>query len=86
MIQNSEFSKNNKYCLFGLIIHRGNSLRRGHYFSIVNRDKKWYECNDNSIVELNGFTQNGYIFFDKVDRDNMNRNGYLFFYRKIYSL
>ena len=83
MIKNVEYTENNKYTLFGFIIHKGKYLKKGHYFSIVKRDKIWYECNDNSITELKGFSLDGYIFFDKIDLDEMNRNGYLFFYRKI---
>ena len=85
MLKNSEYSKENKFSLFGIIIHKGKYLRQGHYFSIVKRDKKWYICNDNVITELKASSQNGYIYFDKIDLEHMNRNGYLFFYRKIYS-
>lgn len=86
MLKKSEYSNDNKYTIFGLIIHKGKYLRQGHYFSIVKRDKKWYICNDKAIMELNAFSSNGYTFFDKVDLELMNRNGYLFFYRKINSL
>ena len=83
MLKNSEYSKENKYSLFGIIIHKGKYLRQGHYYSIVKRDKKWYICNDNVIKELIEFSQEEYIFFDKVDLAHMNKNGYLFFYRKL---
>ena len=85
MLKNTEYSKNNKYALFGFIMHKGSSLHRGHYFSIVKRDKKWYLCNDNIVNELDSYSENGYIFFDNIDKKYSNKNGYLFFYRNIYS-
>ena len=86
IIENSEYSKNNKYSLFGIIVHKGKYLNEGHYFSIVSRNKKWYQCNDNKIVELKGYSSNGYIFFDNINKETTDKNGYLFFYRKIYSM
>ena len=86
-MQNNEYCKNTKYFLFGMTIHEGHSLRSGHYFSIVKRNNKWYQCNDNKIIELKPYVteQNGYIFFDKIDKQNIFRNGYLLFYRIINS-
>lgn len=68
-----------------MAIHLGQNLRSGHYFSIVRRNNKWYQCNDNKIIELKQYIneQNGYLLFDKIDKENILRNGYLFFYRKI---
>ena len=82
-MKNNLNSKDNRYSLFAFIIHYGKHLTRGHYISIIQRNDKWYECNDNLITELNAFTEDGYIIFDKVDKETMNKNGYLFFYRKI---
>ena len=81
-MKNSENLKEANYSLFGIIIHKGIFLKRGHYYSIVKRNKRWYICNDDVIEELKTYTQNEFIFFDKVDIDHMNKNGYLFFYRK----
>ena len=77
LLQNSENFKNTKYILFGMSLHEGHSLRSGHYFSVVRRNNKWYQCNDNKIIELKPYIteQNGYIFFDKVDKQNIFRNG-----------
>ena len=86
ILKNSGNSKEINYSLFAIIIHKGKFLKQGNYYSIVQRNKKWYICNDDVIKELNAYTQNEYIFFDKVDTNHMNRNGYLFFYRKIDSL
>jgi len=83
MLENSKDKNNFKYSLFGFIIHKGKHLHKGHYISIVKRDEKWYLCNDNIITELNAAFSGEYIFFDKIDIDETNRNGYLFFYRKI---
>ena len=85
MLKNCENKKDIKYSLFGFIIHKGNNLHKGHYISIVKRDKKWYLCNDSEITEMKASLSNEYIFFDKIDMDETNRNGYLFFYRKINS-
>ena len=86
--QNTEYCKYTKYTLFGMTIHLGRTLRSGHYYSIVRRNNKWYQCNDNKITELKSYKseKNGYILFDKIDKDNIFHNGYLFFYRKINSL
>ena len=85
MLINSENKNDTKYSLFGFIIHKGNNLHKGHYISIVKREKKWYLCNDSKITEINPSFSNEYIFFDKIDIDVTNRNGYLFFYRKLNS-
>ena len=81
-MKNSENLKETNYSLFGIIIHKGKFLKRGHYYSIVKRNKRWYICNDDVIEELKTYTQNEFIFFDKVDIEHMKKNGYLFFYRK----
>jgi len=84
ILQKNEYCKNTKYSLFGIAIHEGHFLKGGHYFSIVTRNNKWYECNDNKIIELKPYiNENGYILFDKIDKSNVFRNGYLFFYRRI---
>ena len=86
--QNYEYCKNTKYVIFGMTIHLGHNLRRGHYYSIVRRNNIWYQCNDNKIKELKSVIDNetGYLLFDKIDKESILRNGYLFFYRKIYSV
>jgi ubiquitin C-terminal hydrolase len=86
--QNNEYCKNTKYILFGMAIHLGQTLRRGHYYSIIRRDNKWYQFDDNKIKELKLEInqKNGYILFDKIDKEIIFRNGYLLFYRKINSL
>ena len=86
--QNSAYCKNTKYVLFGMTIHLGYSLRSGHYYSIIRRNNKWYQCNDNKVTELKPYKtdKNGYIFFDKIDKESNFHNGYLFFYRRINSL
>ena len=86
MLKNWENNNINiKYALFGFIIHKGKYLHKGHYISIVKREKKWYLCDDNKITELIAYNPDDYIFFDKIDIDETNRNGYLFFYRRINS-
>ena len=85
MLENTENKNDIKYSLFGFIIHKRNNLKKGHYVSIVKREKKWYLCNDSKITEIKAYLSNEYIFFDNIDIDETNRNGYLFFYRKINS-
>lgn len=70
-----------------MAIHEGKYLKGGHYFSIVIRNNKWYQCNDKKILELKPYIyENRYIIFDKIEKENILRNGYLFFYRKINDL
>ena len=61
MLINSENNNDTKYSLFGFIIHKGNNLHKGHYVSIVKREKKWYLCNDSKITEINPSFSNEYI-------------------------
>ena len=83
-MNNNEYCKNTKYALFGLTIHEGHFLRGGHYFSIIKRNNRWYQCNDSKVIELmpSLIEHGNYIIFDKLDTDRIFRNGYLFFYRR----
>jgi len=38
------------YSLTSVIFHSGNSLRSGHYFSLIKRFGGWIEYNDSQVV------------------------------------
>ena len=83
-MEDNNYCKNTRYYIFGMAIHEGHCLKGGHYYSIVRRNNKWYQCNDNKIIELKSYISKdgGYIAFDKINKERIYRNGYLFFYRK----
>lgn len=42
------------YNLFGMIIHKGKEMDRGHYISVFKRDDRWYEFDDDKVYEIQG--------------------------------
>ena len=59
------------YVIFGAIIHYGDN-NRGHYVCILNKNDKYFLCNDTIIDEISiesfiNYLQNSYIcFYNKV--------------------
>ena len=52
MCKTSEYNKNTKYSLFGIINHSGSAMG-GHYYSYIKGfDEKWYEFNDTIVKEI----------------------------------
>ena len=43
-----------KYHLFGMIIHKGKEMDRGHYIWLFKREDKWYEFDDDKVFEIQG--------------------------------
>lgn len=42
------------YTLFGMIIHKGKEMDRGHYISLFKREERWYEFDDDKVYEIQG--------------------------------
>jgi len=54
-----------KYRVKSAVIHRG-SLKSGHYWSVIEKDGKWYKCDDTSVYEIENPQEElgkGYIYF-----------------------
>ena len=61
---------NDIYKLRSIIFHMGNT-GGGHYITIVNRNDKWYLCNDSSISEISNikdYLNKGYIYLYAKDK------------------
>ena len=43
-----------RYSLFGMIIHKGKGMDRGHYICLFKREEKWYEFDDEKVFEIQG--------------------------------
>lgn len=55
---------NYNFKLRGLIIHSG-GVNGGHYVSIINKDDKWFLCNDSRVIEINNIEKHissGYMY------------------------
>jgi ubiquitin C-terminal hydrolase len=54
---------NNNYELRAIVIHSG-TPNGGHYYSIINKNNKWYQCNDSHISDdvVDKYLDNGYIY------------------------
>ena len=46
-------NKNAAYEIVGGCIHYGNTLRGGHYISIMQKDGEWFRCDDSRITCTN---------------------------------
>lgn len=61
------FSSDNRYSLFAVINHSGNSINAGHYTAFVRQQHDyWYKCNDHVITRANlkeVLDSEGYILF-----------------------
>ena len=42
------------YALTGVLIHQGNSIQCGHYYSYLNLERRWFKVND-SVIEETSF-------------------------------
>ncbi|KAK9890151.1 hypothetical protein WA026_008957 [Henosepilachna vigintioctopunctata] len=66
----SPFPSDNRYTLFAVINHLGNSMNEGHYIAYVRQQQDfWYKCDDHVITRAN---------LEEV----LNSEGYLLFYHK----
>ncbi|KAL3289741.1 hypothetical protein HHI36_023138 [Cryptolaemus montrouzieri] len=66
----SPFPSDNRYTLFAVINHLGNSINNGHYIAYVRQQQDfWYKCDDHVITRANL-------------QEVLNSEGYLLFYHK----
>lgn len=64
---------NNKYNLFGLVIHKGSTCQSGHYISYVKRNSEWWLCNDSLVSKVSASTvmkQDPYMVFYEQKQHN----------------
>jgi ubiquitin C-terminal hydrolase len=62
-------NKDLNYSLLGAIIHNGNSIRSGHYYSYIANNGEWFKYDDESVVKTNDLfdLSNGYLFvYEKI--------------------
>jgi ubiquitin C-terminal hydrolase len=62
-----------KYELFGMIIHKGREMDRGHYICLFKREDKWYEFDDDKVYEIQGKEFTKYVLDKEI---------YILFYKK----
>ena len=62
-----------KYELFGMIIHKGREMDRGHYICLFKREDKWYEFDDDKVYEIQGKEFTKYVLDKEI---------YMLFYKK----
>lgn len=66
----SPFPSDNRYTLFAVINHLGNSMNEGHYIAYVRQQQDfWYKCDDHVITRANL-------------QEVLSSEGYLLFYHK----
>ncbi|CAG9770360.1 unnamed protein product [Ceutorhynchus assimilis] len=66
----SPFSTDNRYSLFAVINHSGDSANEGHYIAFVRQHYNyWYKCNDEVITQV-------------TLKDVLASEGYILFYHK----
>ena len=52
--QHDPNSNQYRYSLYGMIIHKGKEMDRGHYTSVFKRENNWYEFDDDKVYEIQG--------------------------------
>jgi uncharacterized UBP type Zn finger protein len=57
------------YTLVGAVVHRGETLKSGHYVAYVLRESGWYLANDRQFININKKT-----VFDENDHLEIKRN------------
>lgn len=55
-----------KYTLFGMIIHKGKEMDRGHYICLFKREDKWYEFDDDKVYEIQGKEHTKYVLDKEI--------------------
>ena len=71
--QDGESTSSLKYVLYGMIIHKGKEMDRGHYISLFKRDERWYEFDDDKVYEIQGRSNTSYVLDKEI---------YMLFYRR----
>ncbi len=67
------------YKLVSILIHKGSSIKRGHYYSCIKTfDENWYLFNDEKVKKINEnevFKQEAYLlFYQKVSENDNEYN------------
>ena len=54
------------YSLFGMIIHKGKEMDRGHYIWLFKREERWYEFDDDKVYEIQGKENTKYVLDKEI--------------------
>ena len=73
-IEISTEDKVEKYDLFGIIIHIGNSPNRGHYTAFIKMNEQWFYYNDSQVYKVTPDLVQHYSF------DSTHKNATMVFY------
>lgn len=55
-----------RYHLFGMIIHKGKEMDRGHYICLFKREDRWYEFDDDKVYEIQGKEHTKYVLDKEI--------------------
>lgn len=55
-----------EYALYGMIIHKGKEMDRGHYICLFKREDKWYEFDDDKVYEIQGKENTKYVLDKEI--------------------
>ena len=61
-----QIQKEEEYFLYGVVVHKGTSLKNGHYVCNILSEGVWYEYNDHHVKKISKSTlleQEAYILF-----------------------
>ncbi|KAH7312271.1 hypothetical protein B0I35DRAFT_436549 [Stachybotrys elegans] len=81
------FSRPFRYECYAIIIHSGNSVNSGHYYSYV-RDTtvhdpySWFKCNDESVTKVRIGSNDQYDAYNAIFQPRGNDVPYLAFFRR----
>ena len=66
--------ESSEYTLFGMIIHKGKEMDRGHYISLYKRESHWYEFDDDKVYEIQGKEHTSHVLDKEI---------YMLFYTRV---
>lgn len=76
MSETSPIPSDNRYSLFAVINHLGNSINGGHYIAYVRQQRDyWYKCDDHVITRTNlqeVLDSEGYFFFKSLKTNQLS--------------
>ena len=77
--QHDPNSNQYRYSLYGMIIHKGKEMDRGHYTSVFKRENNWYEFDDDKVYEIQGKENTRHVLGREIyillyKRDNWKLN------------
>lgn len=72
------------FAVVGIVNHvGGKSIKSGHYTTLILRNGKWYECNDNTIVEKGNIFTKTTTLTRKNYYDDQNGQAYIIMLKRI---